>query len=589
MGVYLDGIAARFYRGIGAETQYIGPFARINIFIGQNNSGKSNVLSLLAERLAQVSAGKKAVPLRPTEVHRARETGEFVMAVGRKKEKVIEDVLRESRPDLFRYRYGGNPPATLRSELEKICSNLAIADQVWATSNGTGQNSIYPSPPGTAVAEWTREWQAVWEAVTGSNGGGSSIWIDQTLSFIAQRVLPRLPAINIIPAKRVLGSKGEALVDLSGKGLIDHLAVLQNPDWSNWDVNKEKFRRINDFLRVVTGKPDATLEVPSEKEHLLVHMDNKILPLASLGTGIHEVVLIASFCTIHDECVMCLEEPEIHLHPLLQRKLIWYLTANTNNQYFVATHSAAFIDAPGANIFHVANDGEQTRVMAVLTRKAQRSILDDLGCQASDILQANAIIWVEGPSDRIYVRHWISSFDPELVEGIHYTVMFYGGALVRHLSASDDALNDFIRLRDLNRNTAIIIDSDRDSDLAPLKPHAQRLLEEMSNGEGFVWITAGREIENYVDGVKLQNALKELHPRLFKKAGKVGRYEHAFYFWTADPKGPGRQVTYKHADKVGIANIICREVANLDILDLREKVAALAYMIRRANGIQSGN
>ncbi len=34
----------------------------------------------------------------------------------------------------------------------------------------------------------------------------------------------------------------------------------------------------------------------------------------------------------------------------------------------------------------------------------KNSILSDIGFKASDILQANGVIWVEGPSDRIYIN-----------------------------------------------------------------------------------------------------------------------------------------------------------------------------------------
>ncbi|MEZ4770015.1 MAG: hypothetical protein R2844_16480, partial [Caldilineales bacterium] len=74
--------------------------------------------------------------------------------------------------------------------------------------------------------------------------------------------------------------------------------------------------------------------------------------------------------------------------------------------------------------------------------------------RASDILQANCIIWVEGPSDRIYLKHWLRTIAPELDEGIQFSIMFYGGRLLSHLSADDAEIDEFISLRKINQNLA---------------------------------------------------------------------------------------------------------------------------------------
>ncbi|WP_258095265.1 hypothetical protein [Salipiger pentaromativorans] len=146
-------------------------------------------------------------------------------------------------------------------------------------------------------------------------------------------------------------------------------------------------------------------------------------------------------------------------------------------------------------------------------------------------------------------------------------------------------MSEFIALRKLNRNMAIVLDSDKGAEDEALKPHAQRIVEEMSEGSGVVWVTAGREIENYIDGGELQSALKTLHPRLYRKAGKTGLYDHAFYFYREDPKNSDRLVTFKNGDKVGAAAIICGKSAMLETLDLKDRVSELADMIQRANGL----
>ncbi|WP_238592648.1 hypothetical protein, partial [Comamonas testosteroni] len=187
---------------------------------------------------------------------------------------------------------------------------------------------------------------------------------------------------------------------------------------------------------------------------------------------------------------------------------------------------------------------------------------------------------VEGPSDRIYLKHWISSVASDLREGIEFSIMFYGGRLLSHLSAQDEVddhdINALIELRKINRNLAIVIDSDRESSSDSINKTKNRIIDEAEE-TGVAWVTEGREIENYIAPEVMETALSTVYSSTYLKRTKKGVFDHVLPFTRKD----GTKL--EKVDKVAVAKQVCSQPADLSVLGLEAHINRLVEMIRNAN------
>lgn len=289
-------------------------------------------------------------------------------------------------------------------------------------------------------------------------------------------------------------------------------------------AEKKKFRAAHAALSHLLQHEVDFHEVDGEK---CLSIDGVDYRRASSGTRVSLAYFgLTNFLNYTDLVIW--DEPENGLHPT-RRIRILDLIQQDPRQFLIATHALEFapIFAADSKIYRCDSsyeeDAENTtlQVQEVTSRKDGFLLLEALGVQpARTLFTANVVLWVEGPTELVFYRHWLKHalHGLDLEEGFHYTIMHYGGGLISYLGVADDEHRELaFDALSICRNIIIAIDSDLDevvagNDAQHLKPGARAVKAEVDRlntsrpGSALFCVTKGREIENYLPPKALLHA-----------------------------------------------------------------------------------
>ena len=143
------------------------------------------------------------------------------------------------------------------------------------------------------------------------------------------------------------------------------------------------------------------------------------LDISTAGSGFHQILLILAFLFARPSSLILLDEPDAHLHVLLQKQLydiLRTLCHRRKSQLVIATHSEVLIDTAAPEQIlsfyrephRLASEGDRDQVREALKRV---SSLDLLLAE-----NARGILYLEGNTDFNLLRVWADVLDHPIKE-----------------------------------------------------------------------------------------------------------------------------------------------------------------------------
>ncbi|MBX3567305.1 MAG: AAA family ATPase [Rhizobiaceae bacterium] len=458
------------------------PFQRKStLLVGQNNIGKSNVLRLLAILFNNAS-------------DRIDETYDF----GQEDIKVYlsATITKCDFLDLLK-DYNSARSLAIRKDFESINLGYFLSKKGLSTDPSSHSSISSVIPDNYFHTDFLNDF------------GQRNSDYRANIAIMAQRisVLRALEGTTYLPNIRFITQENQEPAHFSATPFPGHtvafgevirtLSIMDRPEYEHISKQKELMEALCDFMAFCLDCRSVTLQIPTGRKTILININGQVRPISSLGTGVEQILMIGLASIGFPGKLVLIDEPELHLHPRAQRQVMRYLNENVDAQFVMATHSAAILDSVEADIIQIYTEDGESSSKTVSSNRKRYLAIRDLGHSPSDLVQTRFAIWVEGPSDRIYLNHWISRTDNGLNEGIDYTILYYGGRVLAQHSF-EDVEKDLVKAVTLCRAFAVIMDSDRRPGKLDINATKNRIRDEVEREGGFCWITEGREIENYL-------------------------------------------------------------------------------------------
>lgn len=214
------------------------------------------------------------------------------------------------------------------------------------------------------------------------------------------------------------------------------------------------------------------------------------IPLMYMGGGVEQLLMVAVVLCMREtrRHTIFLEEPESHLHAGAQRYLMEQLRKE-DRQVFITTHSSTFINAVHPFSLYQVLKVDGTTTIKHCDASTMDDVFEDIGIRNSDVLLSDAVVFVEGKSDKDTLIALAETMGMSLVSKNISVLLMQGGTYAHRTAPIRSQL-----LEEMSGKAPVphlfLLDRDERGDNEILKLEAR-----LKNRVHFLTM---RELENYL-------------------------------------------------------------------------------------------
>ena len=269
-----------------------------------------------------------------------------------------------------------------------------------------------------------------------------------------------------------------------GNNLVQRIFTFKQNEDDNWN-------EIRNFVKVALPDLGELQSRTTGTYTNTVFKDNKWkieIDVHDMGSGIEQLLMIA--CVLISKrkgSLILMENPEHHLHPGAQMTLLQFIKENIkDNQVLITTHSPLFLSQRDLSLHIVTKTNEGTKVKKVKELEDLSFALSELGSKNSDLLMADYVLFVEGPTDKLLFTTWAKTLGVDFESGNIFCITL-GGSRNFDYYANSNVLQRISTKSPVPH--LFVIDSDEKS---------ENTVKKIKNKIKEIHILERREIENYL-------------------------------------------------------------------------------------------